>query len=181
MRRLLSLTLLAGSLIVTSAITDARAEHTRFAVRAATTTTTTTTPEKAPSTTEASTTTTLPPTTTSTTTTTTTVALPDGRCSEWFPLAVEVGWPVDRLQKLGQIMWAESRCLPDVSNCCSYGLVQMEWSAHRGWMSTEFSITNKEDLFNPTLNLLTALWLAEYAEEHYGCWSQPWYMSGDWC
>ena len=179
MRRLLSLTLLAGSLIVTSAVTDARAEPPRFITRTTTSTIPATTSTEASTTTEAPTTTTIPPTTTSTTTTT--VALPDGRCSEWFPLAVEVGWAIDRLEKLGRIMWAESRCLPDVKGAGSYGLAQMQYSAHHEWMRAEFGITNREDLYDPTLNLLTALWLAEYAEEHYGCWSQPWYMSGDWC
>ena len=138
------------------------------------------------------TTTTVPPSTTvptpstlpivQPTTTTTTLALPDGRCSEWFPLAVEVGWPIDRLEKLGRIMWAESNCLDDVANkTYSYGLLQMEWSAHKGWMASEFGVTSREELFDPRTNLTVGLWLAEYAAEHYGCWSQPWYMSGDWC
>jgi hypothetical protein len=57
----------------------------------------------------------------------------------------------------------------------------MQYSAHHDWMLAEFGITDREELFDPTLNLLTALWLAEYAEQHYGCWAQPWYMSGEWC
>jgi hypothetical protein len=177
MRRLLSLTLLASSLIVTSAVTDAEEEPERRAapvrVRPSATTSTT----EASTTTEATTTTTLPPTTT-----VPPLEIPEGaKCGEWWQLAKDVGWPEDRLPLLGRIMWNESRCLPDVKGAGSYGLAQMQYSAHHEWMSAEFGIENREELYDPALNLLTALWLAEYAEQHYGCWAQPWYMSGDWC
>lgn len=125
------------------------------------------------------TTTTSAPTTT--TTTTTTLPLPEGKCSEWFPLAVEVGWPVERLEILGPIMWAESRCDPTVWGTGAYGLTQIQHNAHEGWLRDVFGITNRDDLYDPTINLTVALWLAGYAEEAYGCWAQPWYMSGDWC
>jgi len=139
-----------------------------------------------------------PPTTsvveiTGTTTTSTVVAtpyegeggaepqLPTGKCDEWYITALDAGWEMGQLTKLGQIMWAESRCLHDVSNCCSYGLAQMEWSAHKHWLKSDFGITDKYELYDPLLNLQTAKWLFDYAEEHYGCGWQPWYMSGDWC
>jgi hypothetical protein len=37
---------------------------------------------------------------------------PDTKCQEWLPLAVEMGWPNEThiLQRLGQVMWKESRC-----------------------------------------------------------------------
>jgi len=107
--------------------------------------------------------------------------LPEGLCEEWYPLALEAGWSADRLQKLGRIMWAESRCLPDVRGAGSYGLTQMQYSAHWVWMRDDFGIESADLLYDPLLNLQTALWLAEYAETYYGCWAQPWYMSGDWC
>jgi hypothetical protein len=129
-------------------------------------------------TTSSTTTTTVKPTTT---TTTSTLPLPEGKCSEWYPVAIKAGWPVDDLPKLGRIMWAESRCIYNISNCCSDGLVQMEWSAHKGWLKTEFGITEREELYDPYTNLLVARWLYYYAEENYGCGWQPWYMSGDWC
>ena len=110
-----------------------------------------------------------------------TTTLPSGKCEEWFPLAVEVGWPVDRLEKLGRIIWAESRCLPDVSATGSFGLTQIQYNAHDGWLRDEFGVTDRTQLYDPELNLRAALWLAGYAERTYGCWSQPWYMSGDWC
>lgn len=171
MRRLIPIALLASGLVTYSAV-----QGTEEVV--VTTTTTVAITTTAPTTTVPPPTTTVAPTTTEPTTTTT---LPNGKCDEWFPLAVEVGWPVDRLEKLGKIMWAESRCLPDVAATGSYGLTQMQFNAHDEWLLSEFGVTEREELFDPTLNLLTALWLAEYAEQHYGCWAQPWYMSGDWC
>ena len=117
-----------------------------------------------------------------TSTTTTTVALPDGSCSEWYPVALEAGWSIDQLQKLGRIMWRESNCIHDIANkTYSYGLTQIEWSAHKGWLESEFNITVREDLYDPYTNLLVAKWLFDYAKDSYGCGWQPWYMSGDWC
>jgi hypothetical protein len=124
------------------------------------------------------TTTTLPPTTT---TTTTTIPIPeDGKCVEWWQEAYRAGWPIEDLPKLGKIMWAESRCLPDVVGTGAYGLTQIQWSAHSHWVKAEFGFT-KEDLFVPYNNFLAARWLYEYADNSYGCGWQPWYMSGSWC
>ena len=121
-------------------------------------------------------------TTTTTPTTTTAVPLPEGKCSEWYSVALEAGWEYDQLTKLGRIIWAESRCTPDIANkTYSYGLAQMEWSAHHHWLASEFGITEREALFDPYTNLLVAKWLFDYADTHYGCGWQPWYMSGEWC
>lgn len=115
-------------------------------------------------------------------TTTTTEPLPEGKCSEWYPIAIEAGWAIDELNKIGRIMYAESRCIADIANgSYSFGLTQIEWKAHYGWLETEFGITNQEALYDPYVNLLVARWLFDYAEEAYGCGWQPWYMSGDWC
>ena len=124
------------------------------------------------------------PTTSSTTSTTTTMPLAgiDGAlCPEWWDVAVEAGWGIDLLPKLDRIMWAESRCQDYAYNCCSLGLVQMEWSAHKHWLASEFDITDRNELFDPYTNLVVAKWLFDYAVEHYGCGFQPWYMSGEWC
>lgn len=116
------------------------------------------------------------------TTTTTTIALPEGTCSEWYPTAIEAGWSVDQLNKLGNIIWEESNCRHDVANkTYSYGLTQIEWSAHKNWLKTEFGITERDTLYDPYTNLLVAKWLYDYADQNYGCGWQPWYMSGDWC
>ena len=113
--------------------------------------------------------------------TTTTLALPDGKCSEWFRMAVDVGWPIDRLATLGNIMWAESRCDPTVWGTGAFGLTQIQYNAHSHWLKTQLNITERDDLYDPRINLRAALWLAVYADANYGCWAQPWYMSGDWC
>lgn len=181
MRRLTMLAVMAFGLL-TYSVVFAEAEPVQAPATTTTTVVTTTTPP---------TTATIephfeggqePPYHLETTTTTTTVApLPEGKCSEWYQTALDVGWSEERLPLLGRIMYAESRCLPDVRGSGSYGLAQMQYSAHKHWMKSEFGITSAEELYDPALNLATALWLAEYAEEHYSCWAQPWYMSGDWC
>jgi hypothetical protein len=120
--------------------------------------------------------------TTTTSSTTTTMVLPDGDCSEWYPVALDAGWSIDQLTKLGRIIFKESSCQHDVANkTYSYGLTQIEWSAHKGWLESEFGIVEREDLFDPYTNLVVARWLFDYAKESYGCGWQPWYMSGDWC
>lgn len=122
------------------------------------------------------TTTTIPPTTT-----TTTLYLPeDGKCTEWWSEALRAGWPEDDLPKLGRIMWAESRCQPEVVGTGAYGLTQIQWNAHSHWVKAEFGFS-KEDLFIPYNNFLAARWLYHYAQNAYGCGWQPWYMSGSWC
>jgi len=114
--------------------------------------------------------------------TTTSVVLPSGRCSEWYGVALEAGWPEDSLNKLGNVIFKESSCIADIANkTYSYGLTQIEWSAHEGWLASEFGITEREELYDPYVNLLVAKWLFDYAERNYGCGWQPWYMSGDWC
>jgi hypothetical protein len=59
-------------------------------------------------------------TTTTTTSTTSTVPFtrladfdPDTKCQEWFQTAITVGWPnnTETLEKLGRLLWKETRCL----------------------------------------------------------------------
>lgn len=126
------------------------------------------------------TTTTAPTTTSTTTTTTTTVPIPGietARYPDLWITAVEVGWPTDRLPTLDIIAFHESRGQHEVIGTGAYGVLQIQWNAHQHWIGTEFGITNPEELFDPHTNLAVALWLSEYADEYYGCWAQPWYMS----
>lgn len=119
--------------------------------------------------------------TTTSTTTTTTLYLPsDGKCTEWWNEAIKAGWHHDQLYKIGRIMWAESRCQPDVIGNGAYGLMQIQYNVHKDWLMSEFGFT-KEELFIPYNNFLAAKWLYDYAENTYGCGYQPWYMSGNWC
>lgn len=131
--------------------------------------------ESTTTTTESTTTTTIPETTT-----TTTLYLPeDGKCTEWWEIAVSAGWPEELLPQLGRIMWSESRCLPDVVGTGAIGLTQIQWNAHRHWVEEIGYI--RENLFIPVINLEVAWILYNKAEKDYGCGFQPWYMSGDWC
>lgn len=104
----------------------------------------------------------------------------NARCGDWWQMAVDEGWPIEWLPKLDRIMWDESNCLHDVvSRTNDYGLVQINWHAH-GSRLTDKGIS-REDLLRPDVNLREGLWIAQYAAEHYGCWHQPWYMSGNGC
>jgi hypothetical protein len=114
------------------------------------------------------------------TTTTTVPGFANANCPEVWDMAISVGWPTEWLPKLDRIVWEESRCTADVvSRTKDYGYTQINWAAH-GSRLTEKGIS-REMLLDPVVNLTEALWIAEYARDNYGCWSQPWYMSGDWC
>ena len=132
-------------------------------------------------TTVAATTTTTSTTTTSTTSTTTTTTTPpdttiahrtypvDEACPQWEQTAVNVGWPVEQVDKLSHIMWRESRCHPDSWNHSdpmggSMGLVQLNrfWclptTYHpEGWLEENGVVDRCEDLLNPRYTLVAAL------------------------
>lgn len=114
------------------------------------------------------------------TTTTTIPGFDRADCPEIWDVAISVGWPAEWLPKLDDIVWAESNCTPDViSRTKDYGYTQINWAAH-GSRLTAKGVT-RDMLLDPVVNLTEALWIAEYARDNYGCWSQPWYMSGKWC
>ena len=105
---------------------------------------------------------------------------PNPKCGQWWDTARAAGWPEDRLPKLGRIMFAESGCTHDViSRTNDFGLTQINWAAH-GDRLRAAGIT-RDMLLDPYINLVQAKWIADYAAKNYGCWSQPWYMSGSWC
>ena len=115
-------------------------------------------------------------------TTTTLVQLvqidPDTKCQEWLPLAVEMGWPNEThvLQRLGQVMWKESRCQAisadsEWFNGSDYGLTQInqiheEWLSEMGWTLDDMAI--------PSSNLRFAYLLWNSREEAGKCGWQPW-------
>jgi D-alanyl-D-alanine carboxypeptidase len=115
-------------------------------------------------------------------TTTTLVQLaqidPDTQCQEWLPLAVEMGWPneTEVLQRLGQVMWKESRCQAISAeskwfNGHDWGLTQInqiheEWLSEMGW--------TLEDMAIPSSNLRFAYLLWNAREEQGKCGWQPW-------
>lgn len=104
----------------------------------------------------------------------------NARCGDWWQMAVEVGWPTEWLPTLDDIMWRESRCQAEVrSSTYDYGILQLNWGAH-GARLTAKGVT-KGMLYDPRTNLTEGLWIAEYARDNYGCWSQPWKWSGERC
>lgn len=48
------------------------------------------------------------------------------RCPEWWPAALEAGWPPAEMPTLDRVMWCESRCSPAAYNRSSAsGLMQV--------------------------------------------------------
>ncbi len=126
---------------------------------------------------------TLPPTTTSSTTTTTTtlpVVVLDVRCQQWWTTAVAAGWSNDRIPVLlDRIVWAESRCLPDVDNGNDYGLTQVNWPT---WADMVHAMGyTQQGLYDPVTNLRVALKISQEAERIGWRWCQPWDSSGFHC
>ena len=133
-------------------------------------------------------------TTTSTSTTTqpkTTLAPfhPDTKCQEWFPIAISVGWPnnTETLQKLGRLLWKETRCLnltPLSSdenarnwfNGHDWGVAQINEPVHRPYVEQVFNMPFEESMSDPTLNLRFAFLLYSELEAEGRCGWQPWSM-----
>jgi hypothetical protein len=126
-------------------------------------------------------------TTTSTTTSTqptTRVAYvdPATKCQEWLPVAVSVGWPnnTETLEKLGRLIWKESRCLnvnhlhPSF-NGSDHGLVQAN-IVHKRWAEELFNMPFEESMSDPTLNLRFGFLLYDATTEGGGCGWKPWRM-----
>lgn len=79
----------------------------------------------------------------------------DGRtCFGAIPLLqyYSPGWDVNHFAR---IMWRESNCQPGARNSCCHGLLQIHWSAHRGWLD-ELGITSVDQLYNPVNNIRAA-------------------------
>lgn len=126
-------------------------------------------------------------TTTSTTTSTqptTRVAYvdPATKCQEWLPVAVSVGWPnnTETLEKLGRLIWKETRCLNigyqhASFNGSDHGLIQAN-NVHRRWAEELFNMPFEESMSDPTLNLRFGFLLYDATAETGACGWQPWKM-----
>ena len=129
-------------------------------------------------------------TTTSTTTTQPVTTLapfhPDTKCQEWFPEAISVGWPnnTETLQKLGRLLWKETRCLnitpmssdPELAdrfNGHDHGVAQIN-EIHTKYVEQVFNMPFAEAMSDPTLNLRFAFLLYSDLEETGGCGWKPW-------
>lgn len=110
-----------------------------------------------------------------------------GKCGEWRPLALAVGWPAEEWPTLSYVLHRESRCNIGSWNKTdpatgSRGLMQIngywcrpsKWSK-AGWLQDRGILSTCEDLFSPEINLRAGLAIWQYGEEKHGCgWRGPW-------
>ena len=114
------------------------------------------------------------------TTTTTTLApvvivdVSEGtECQQWLQTALDAGWPNDReiLDRLGFIMWRESRCTPDADSGPDHGLTQIN-QIHKGYIA-DLGWTH-EQMKDPAKNLRFAWLLYSGREANGQCGWTPW-------
>jgi hypothetical protein len=134
--------------------------------------------------------------TTTTTTTSTTTSIvpftrladfdPNTKCQEWFQTAISVGWPnnTETLQKLGRLLWKETRCLnitpmssdPELAdrfNGHDHGVAQIN-EIHTKYVEQVFNMPFAEAMSDPTLNLRFAYLLYSDIAETGKCGWKPW-------
>ena len=108
--------------------------------------------------------------------TTTSSVLAGFKCSEMIGFAA-VYFDADELPIVDEIMWRESRCLPDVvSKSDDLGLMQINWPIWADTINSQGFY--RDDLFNPAVNLQWAWLIANEAERLGWCRWQPWSASG---
>ena len=97
----------------------------------------------------------------------------DTKCQQWLQTALEAGWPNDRkiLDRLGFVMWRESRCQPDADSGPDHGLTQInqihtQWITDLGW--------TLEEMKDPAKNLRFAWILYSGREANGQCGWTPW-------
>lgn len=122
-----------------------------------------------------------------------TTTLPATKCAEWYPLAVEVGWPVEEWPAVSKIMWRESRCRPEAHNGTdpnggSFGLMQINaywckpsrWT-EIGWLQDRNILDTCHDLYQPetVLRASLAIYLYSYEKHGYDRRFGPWTTAYD--
>ena len=97
----------------------------------------------------------------------------DTECQQWLQTALKSGWPNDRkiLDRLGFVMWRESRCQPDADSGPDHGLTQInqihtQWITDLGW--------TLEEMKDPAKNLRFAWLLYSGREANGQCGWTPW-------
>ena len=103
------------------------------------------------------------------------------KCPQYWQTALQVGWPKKQLATLDNIMFRESRCNPLAFNSKdpmggSRGLVQINgfwtpWLHQQGVLKAPKA---PEGLFNPAINLLSALHIYNYGVDKYNNGWGPW-------
>jgi len=92
-----------------------------------------------------------------------TTTLPYKGCMEYLNDAIIAGWPISESPTILRVMQRESACNPLAlnakdSNGGSRGLFQIN-SVHDRWLKQAGIIKQRDDLFNPDVNILAALHL----------------------
>jgi hypothetical protein len=97
----------------------------------------------------------------------------DTECQQWLQTALEAGWPNERkvLDRLGYVMWRESRCTPTADSGPDHGLTQIN-QIHTKWI-TDLGWTH-EQMKDPALNLRFAWLLYSGREANGKCGWTPW-------
>ena len=97
----------------------------------------------------------------------------DTKCQQWLQTALDAGWPNDRkiLDRLGFVMWRESRCQPTADSGPDHGLTQIN-QIHTKWI-TDLGWT-LEDMKDPAKNLRFAWLLYSGREANGQCGWTPW-------
>jgi len=100
----------------------------------------------------------------------------DTKCQQWLQTALEAGWPNEReiLDRLGFIMWRESRCQLDADSGPDHGLTQIN-QIHSKWI-TDLGWTH-EEMKDPAKNLRFAWLLYSGREANGQCGWTPWSLS----
>jgi len=71
-------------------------------------------------------------------------------------------WPDDLEERAIEIAWRESNHRSNVNNSCCYGLFQIHWEAHRGWLSS-MGVTSAWQLYDAKVNAAAAYTLYQRA------------------
>jgi len=100
----------------------------------------------------------------------------DTKCQQWLQTALEAGWPNKRevLDRLGYVMWRESRCTPTADSGPDHGLTQLNvihtrYMADLGW--------THEQMKDPAINLRFAWLLYSGREANGQCGWTQWSLS----
>jgi hypothetical protein len=80
---------------------------------------------------------------------------------------IRAAWPDDSEGEAVRIATRESRLQPDARNACCYGLFQIYFTVHRGWLA-ELGVTSAGQLLDAETNIAAALALFQRSG-----W-QPW-------
>ncbi len=77
-------------------------------------------------------------------------------------------WPDDLEERAIEIAWRESNHRSNVNNSCCYGLFQIHWESHRGWLSS-IGVTSAWQLYDAKANAIAAYTLYQRAGD-FGPW-----------